>query len=114
MSQVERLMELADAFARAHCTAYVKATQGPRVLRGVRRDALREAIKDALNPAGDRATVGEPPNAGTTVEPVAWLHPDYLRGAYHESFSPVTTFYVRGWTPLYAAPPDDKAERKAK
>lgn len=38
----------------------------------------------------------------TTNEPVAWMNPS----EEWTGMSPVTTYYVKGWTPLYAAPPD--------
>lgn len=32
---------------------------------------------------------------------VAWLDPDWLAGAYTKATSPVTTFPIKGWVPLY-------------
>ena len=41
-------------------------------------------------------------------EPVAWMHPD---GKNYKGFkSPLTTFMVNGWTPLYTAPPSKPKE----
>ena len=43
---------------------------------------------------------------GPGREPVAWIDPKYVVGRpYGTGQSPVTTYRINGWTPLYAAPP---------
>lgn len=44
------------------------------------------------------------------VEAKAWLHPDWPDN-YKDTLSPVTTYKVAGWTPLYG--PEALAERDA-
>ena len=41
-----------------------------------------------------------------TQEPVAWMHPNWPN--YTGTTSPVTTYMVNGWTPLYLHPPASK------
>lgn len=36
-------------------------------------------------------------------KPVAWMHPNWPNYTGHTS--PVTTYMVNGWTPLYTTPP---------
>lgn len=38
-------------------------------------------------------------------EPVAWMNPQHGKPGYYSPLSPVTTYRIKGWTPLYTHPP---------
>lgn len=63
---------------------------------------LRGSSPEAWN---QRASPAPEPVAA--MEPVAWMHPDQLAGKYSDVLSPVTTYRIASWTPLYAHPPAD-------
>jgi hypothetical protein len=50
----------------------------------------------------------EPVQSAERGEPVAWMHPDWLTN-YTGHTSPVTTYMVNGWKPLYTTPPAQPA-----
>ena len=65
----------------------------PRYTRWKEYAAECDAILRALEASGCQIVQGEP---------VAWIHPEKLNGTYQGFTSPVTTYRIKGWQPLFA------------
>lgn len=54
--------------------------------------------------AASRPPVASPEPGSSLTEPVAWIDPTWGDGRYTGSGSPVTTYEIKDWTPLYTHP----------